>query len=120
MFFKKRGQDVRKCPQGHILDPEWDKCPYCASQQSDEFLDESRATHRSAPPAAVPPPAPMPPVAPPPAAATPPRPAAPPPAAPPRPTSPPPAAADPDITQISRPGQRSGPPPPASPPLPTA
>jgi hypothetical protein len=109
MFFKKRGQDVRKCPRGHILDPDWDQCPYCAGQQSDDFLDESRATHQPAPPpSAAPPPAPPPPAPPPPPAA----PQPPPRAASSPPPPPPPPADDVDMTQISRSRTPAAPPPP--------
>jgi len=114
MFFKKRGQDVRKCPRGHILDPEWSTCPYCEGQHGDDFLDESRATHRPppAPPPVttphLPPPLPVspPPLAPPSSARPAPPPAPPPP--PPRP-APPPApdsGVDPDLTQISPSGSQ--------------
>ena len=105
MLFKKRKDDVRKCPNGHILDPEWDHCPYCAGQQSGVFLDESRAMPRpagpdqAAPAPSWPPPPPLPP-----AAASP--------AAPARPGPLP--TADPELTQISRPAGPGAPAPPAS------
>ncbi len=107
MFFKKRNQSVRKCPSGHIMDPDWDTCPYCAGEQSSVFLDESRADQRSASPRGdLPPAPPLPPLPPPPS----PSPVASHRAAPPPPPSP--ATSDPDVTQISR----RGPPPPPPPP----
>jgi hypothetical protein len=29
MFFKKKQDKIRRCPEGHILDPSWTHCPYC-------------------------------------------------------------------------------------------
>jgi pSer/pThr/pTyr-binding forkhead associated (FHA) protein len=116
MFFKKRKQEVRKCPNGHVLDPEWDHCPYCAGSQSGVFLDESRAGYRpekddgapesppshggpSLPPLDAPAPAPAPPAG----VQDPRRTQTGPPAPPPH--------ADPDMTQISRPGAAAPRPP---------
>ncbi len=36
MLFKKRRDKVPRCPNGHILEPGWDHCPYC-----EELLDTS-------------------------------------------------------------------------------
>ena len=56
MFFKKRSNEVRKCPRGHILDPDWDQCPYCAGQDSQsDYLDESAAAPPPGPTAPPPP-----------------------------------------------------------------
>ncbi len=32
MFFKKKQDKIRRCPEGHILDPSWTHCPYCQDQ----------------------------------------------------------------------------------------
>lgn len=110
MLFKKRGGKVRRCPNGHLLDPSWDGCPYCegGAEASGDFIpadDEPgypasgrRGRAPEPPPAApyVPPPAPYaapPSYAPPPPASAPP--AWPPPAGAPAPYAPPPAAAGP-------------------------
>ena len=45
MFFKKKQDKIRRCAEGHILDPSWTHCPYCQDQA------EPAA---STPPAAVP------------------------------------------------------------------
>jgi hypothetical protein len=130
MLFKKRSDEVRRCPNGHIMDPSWDTCPYC-----EEVADTTGAFIQGKESTETPPTPPERPPAsgagaegwPPPAG---PRPSSPPPGsqqgAPPRPTAPdqarpgPPPAGPPtgksggefdDLTVVNAPG-RTGPPPP--------
>lgn len=118
MFFKKKRDKVRRCPNGHILDPSWDHCPYC--EEGLEYTGEySVSGNEEAPPPQPPPPAAPRPAAPPPAASPPP-PAAPspPPAAPPPSSSPSGSENYEDLTVVQMPpaAPRPAAPPPAAPP----